>query len=71
MQFTDKEVIRLSNKDIRPEMLRGMTPDERRDSKAQVQGFKSADGDIHLYAYPTKISPDGETVSVDLLLFLS
>ena len=41
MQFTDKEVIRLSNKDIRPEMLRGMTPDERRDSKAQVQGFKS------------------------------
>ena len=66
MQFTDKEVIRLSNKDIRPEMLRGMTPDERRDSKAQVQGFKSADGDIHLYAYPTKISPDGDTTSIDL-----
>jgi hypothetical protein len=71
MKFTDKKVIRLPKRDIRPEMLRGMTLRERIESKSRVLGFKSADGDMQLYAYPTKVTPavfssNGDTASIDL-----
>lgn len=73
MRFTDYKIIPMTRNElplhIRRMMRSPLSPStftKQNYSKNQVQGFRSEKGDMTLLAYPTVVSPDGNTTSVSI-----